>query len=1590
MTAVFLMVAFASVSAAPPLRTAHTATLLANGDVLIAGGVDENGIVLDNSDLIATANNSVINSSLNLMSVQRASHTATLLPNGCVLVAGGNRGTSSAPVPTNQAEIYNPQTRLWSLTGSMGASRYSHTATLLYDGRVLICGGQSAGDAALSSCELYDATSCNAGSFVSAPPLLQARHNHAAVLLTDGKVWFAGGRNPLAVATGGYLPTTERYDPVSNAFQSASPLIEARSQHSATLLGDGKVLVVGGYNARNVFANNGITESAEIYDPISNSVTPAGAMSTRRQSHTSVLSANGEVSIFGGLGNITTTYILGSALNLTGNTLKPGSVLNVGPTLTITPSNIEFDIDFLLNKPVIGRIADGEVWLSSPSVMPAWGAVRFTPASEITPTIGLRIDLANSSVGCRLPGNDPCGNILKTPALFKQTQGNVVFYPRVGVAFEGSPNTNASSIAFTPTPINQGAPIATLTSSNFTANVTVLMDKAFDGHNIKSGTLNLTNATLIKPGNYTVDLTGGQAILPADIGIVLDPTTGNATATFMNLRFNSLTGNITFTSVTQDQEFTSPQTSPMTITATANMSYATDGANLVGETFIVDVATVVIRKMVFADTETYTPKTNSWVLAPRGSFADLHRYGHSATLLPNNDTLFYGGSACAAPACATQVATSISMVQELYSEKNFAIAPGLAANQRAFHTSTLLPNGDILVAGGTNGPSILNNAELFSPTSETFAPTAGPMRHVRDLHTATLMPNGRVLLAGGFTTNETSTGSTNTVEIYYPDTRRFIETTPMISSRSNHGAILLPDGRIFTAGGFGAGDVITATAEIYITTESRWIPSTLMPVARAIHATVQLKTGKILLIGGVNADGPLNSAVLYDPAANSWNALATMPTALRSLTATLLFDGRVLVVGGNDGFGEANKSFIYNPLNNTWAPTHPNPLLEPRFNHTATLLPNGNVMISGGSQRFGNVPKSIEVFHVNGSSWVSGGGTDGVKFADGGRAFHTMTLALNNKIYAIGGSNGAIGGVGVALYNTAEAGFFGSTADSFSKDAPPSARKSTITTSYPTPLQSSSPLIVNGNRFRGRTDASGGGSASANSASGYPRLILQQVDGSGGSSSQSNGGFAVDLSTQIFLQLLNKATLDTALTVALPQTSGELPLGWYALRTGANGIYSDAKMISVGPPKPILAPVNMTGVAAGISSMTWSWDSISGVDGYNVYNATTGIFISSSPVSLMPRATFIQTALDPGATTSILVAGYTLSGDGPLSSGATAHTLNSISVSLSTTPLTVTISSVAATNLLISWSTNSVTTAGTIYEVSQSSDDFITSFSTPVPTSFNLTSTFTAIAGLSVNTTYYFRLRAFQPLTQLVAFSNSVTTITLNGGAAKGSIAGPLKSNSQLSGTLGNGRRVLLRASANAFPSEVTVTISSFNAVSLCPNSANIAFAITNAPAFQPTGSLYLTFGFTPAELGSVEVNRALLLRYDPGSGACVPLETTIDAANGEMTARINHFSLFQVGSVPLATTTAVARLYPNPYYAGRDGFVTIDTLPPGARVRVFTLRGELTLDVKANSSGLVTWSGNNGAGRAVASGVYLVLVESGGTKNLIKLAVIR
>jgi hypothetical protein len=273
-------------------RWSHTATLLPSGQVLMVGG--EGGL----SDTLATGVSAALASAelydpaagtftaTGSMAMARYSHTATLLPSGMVLIAGGTGDDGDLA----SAELYDPATGTFTATGSMGTPRWSHTATLLLSGKALIAGGAHGGS--LASAELYDPAT---RMFTATSSMGVARQGLTATLLPGGLVLIAGGQG---VVGGKFLASAELYDPTAGAFIATGRLGVARAGHTATLLPDGEVLIVGG-DAGNDCGY--YCSSAELYDPSSGTFTATGRLTDTRQYFTATLLLSGQVLIAGGV-----------------------------------------------------------------------------------------------------------------------------------------------------------------------------------------------------------------------------------------------------------------------------------------------------------------------------------------------------------------------------------------------------------------------------------------------------------------------------------------------------------------------------------------------------------------------------------------------------------------------------------------------------------------------------------------------------------------------------------------------------------------------------------------------------------------------------------------------------------------------------------------------------------------------------------------------------------------------------------------------------------------------------------------------------------------------------------------------------------------------------------------------------------------------------------------------------------------------------------------------------------------------------------------------------------------------------------------
>lgn len=240
-------------------RHNSTATLLGNGQVLIAGGItnDVNHTRLASAELYTPATNTFTYTGT--MHAARDFHVAVLLPNGNVLVAGGGNGSGIA---LNSAEVYAPATGTFTLLPTtMVERRDDATATLLNNGKVLIVGGVNQ-DVPSGTAELFDYTN---STFTLVGSTITPRHFHTATLLNDGRVLIVGGLDA-ATDTSHTLTDAQIYDPATNTFTSTGGLHVARFYHTATKLADGRVLVAGGYNG------GGATATAEVYGALGDEI----------------------------------------------------------------------------------------------------------------------------------------------------------------------------------------------------------------------------------------------------------------------------------------------------------------------------------------------------------------------------------------------------------------------------------------------------------------------------------------------------------------------------------------------------------------------------------------------------------------------------------------------------------------------------------------------------------------------------------------------------------------------------------------------------------------------------------------------------------------------------------------------------------------------------------------------------------------------------------------------------------------------------------------------------------------------------------------------------------------------------------------------------------------------------------------------------------------------------------------------------------------------------------------------------------------------------------------------------------------------
>ena len=965
--------------------------------------------------------------------IPRSLHTATLLPDGKVVVDG--TGTSGST--ENTAELYNPGGGTWSATGSPGVVRRRHTATLLTNGKVLVAGGTSLigpnGSTTFNSTEVYDPPM---GTWTASGNMGTARYFHTATLLTNGKVLVAGGNgsnnNPLGSA--------ELYDPATGTWTAASGMSTIRVYHTATLLPTGKVLVTGG-----VGTNGTVLNSTTLYDPVSGLWTAGASLPTARQMHTATLLGNGRVLLAGGRnggGPDQQSLLYNSSTGTWASTGKL-NLSNYGHTATLLP-----------NGQVL--VAGGSVSLSASS-----GAALYDPQTGMWKQ-GLLSGI----------GNFPTPLYSHTATLLPN--GKVLI---TGGNSGGGANSNARLYG----PINvvaagaEGVPTQqTGTFSDVEGNATVTLSAS-------SGDITQNNFA----GTWRWTATGGEGPTTVPITITAADSLGGLTTTAFTF---SITNAVPVVAIQGPASAPSKAAVDFTFTATdtsgadqaAGFAWTLDyGDGTAPETVPAGTLSPLVRTHVFANGGIITVKTTArdkdggvssfasavitlpgphvtsptraklaatsallggTIVSDGGSPITGFGVIYSRTSVNANPILGEAGvvriDGSGTPAGVFTVGAEHLTPTTGYSFKAFAITaagitysaastftttvnrvPVLTIDREGFkfgpaepmitarrdHTATLLANGTVLVVGGKVGSASLSSAELYNTATCRWTAT-GSLSTGRSHHTATLLPNGRVLVVGGAEANSTPLQS---AELYNPESGTWNNVASLNTERLfHHTSTLLADGTVLVVGGYGNNTTLSEV-ERYYPVSDMWFRENSLPAGRRAHSATLLSNGKVLIAGGVaGSSSLLSSSLLRDPSSGAWTGTGSLSTTRSSITSILLPDGNVLAYGGSD----SNTSEVYNPVSGLWTAAGGLPAF--RQASPGALLTNGKVLVAGGSG--GGLLSSAAVYATANAGWSATGPLSRQ------RIDHTMTLLPDGRVLVAGGYGSAPVLASVEIYESFE------------------------------------------------------------------------------------------------------------------------------------------------------------------------------------------------------------------------------------------------------------------------------------------------------------------------------------------------------------------------------------------------------------------------------------------------------------------------------------------------------------------------------------------------------------------------------------------
>ncbi|WP_433932686.1 Kelch repeat-containing protein [Sorangium cellulosum] len=863
----------------------------------------------------------------------------------------------------------------WESLPPMITPRGEHTATVLQDGRVLVAGGYpeldafpytDAGALSLQQVEIYDPAT---RTWSPAAPLGRGRAGHAAILLPNGHVLVAGGRQINRQTAGAELASAETYDPASNTWTAAGRLPLPPTDPSMMLV-DGKPVLVGLAWSERAWLD---VLHAAVYDPEARNWTelPTCDNTPRVRPVGATLLHDGRV------------MAVGSGCSL----YDPETRLWTWEQRAVM-STSEYEYPHATTLPGGGVLVVGGTTSGPDPEVHAFAQIYLPDDRRWEPTSG---PYAPASTPCRPPGGSsimglrtsllPSGRALLTggvqPCSPKDSEGTIFPFHATMALFDEAtrawsplelePPVTMARAYHSATPLRDGSVLIAggyVDAATATASAMLFHERSQPGTGCDTDS-DCGSGFCADSVCCDAACAGPCDACAAAAGASQDGVCTPLTGVACDDLDACTAGGVCEAGACVGGE-AAPDGTPCSDGDVCSTASVCAGGACVGSSVEVCSPADECHEAPACD-----PTAGCAAPAPaKPDGAPCHVAGTEegwretgrldAFLLDAQTTSLLDGTVLVFGQGVLRGSRTATGLWTRYDPSTGAWQPAAPlADMPTTYTPTLLPDGTVLVLGSGSVSTGESLTRRFDPATGVWAPAA-PTIEPRWHHTATLMADGRLLVAGG----GLSGGEGGTlVEVYDPVADAWTAAAPMNAPRLRHTATLLPDGGVLVTGGQHLTSNL-ASAEVYEPATDTWTPVASMGWARAKHTATLLPDGRVLVVGGTS-DESGKTTEIYDPGSDTWTSAGEMATARKFPGAALLDDGRVLVTGDSlRSFDGALAAEIYDPASGTWAPA---PALDVMIHRHATArLNDGRVLIAAG--RAG--PSSISGYQRIDNAWL--------------------------------------------------------------------------------------------------------------------------------------------------------------------------------------------------------------------------------------------------------------------------------------------------------------------------------------------------------------------------------------------------------------------------------------------------------------------------------------------------------------------------------------------------------------------------------------------------------------------------------------------